>query len=189
MQIIYASTKYQCSNTPWRFIRERGFLYEKHLLSGFSVELFMTDFRIMFGQVDRTVCVMRRCIEGVHLEKFIRWRIYDVVLDSCGDHDTRPTFYRRAISIDDARTCPWFDTEKLIMMLVDLFTDLLARCEMHDDKLHMLGRVEYRTEVRIGERECFDVCDESFHGEGEKNKNIFWVYSSRELKQAYVAAT
>lgn len=110
------------------------------------------------GDVNRAVAVLRGSVDGVEFERRGGRCIDQVVFCSGRDDNRGSVADRMRHAIKHHRTVSRFHAEELVEVMY-FFTNIFVRVEVHDHELAMLGGMENRTKIRIGERNSLYIVD------------------------------
>src|SRR5690606_33729091 len=113
--------------------------------------------------------MLRRAIERVQPQRLGTGRIHDVVFRARRNYHDRPVAQLPALTIQQHLPGSGFYADELVVLVVRLLADLLARAQCHQYQLHVRPGEEHSTIILVLERIALDVGDVAVHFRSPSN--------------------
>ena len=116
-----------------------------------------------FSGVDGAIRVMRRRVESIELEICFLRSVDDIVFCTSGDDDGITVLEDEFLNVDNGFAFSLINSEKLIVVGVDLHTDFLTWFQAHDNKLSVVGGKKNFSKILIVDGLVFEMGVKTWH--------------------------
>ena len=131
-------------------------------LSCSAIEVLVRRVGFCFRSVDRPIKMFRRAVDRVQAQNVVTG-IEDIVSGPGRNDHAVAAFDGVCRAVDLDLSCPIFEAEELVSILVDFFTNVIARLNGHENQLNVLASIKDLSKEIVFFGHFLDIACKSVH--------------------------